>query len=223
MITDLEIIQLVNSQYGHPGSPPVAWDHLDDGTDNDGVYWSVVTQGGFQVVVLRGSVTTDDFLKDAEAAFWNDRDLGGVHMGFLQGMKDVWSELEPMLKGSWVACGHSLGAGRADILTALGVVHGKPPASRVVFGEPRPGFAKMCALAAQVPGRSYRNRDFNGHDVITDVPFTLPPLYPYTRPTPLIDVSESPAPDDGWSAFRYHHAELYEKALLKLNPLSITG
>jgi len=222
-LTDLDVANLVNGIYAYPGDPAIAWDHFDSGASDDDVYWAVKIVNGVSVVVFRGSTTAEDWERDAETAFWVDRDLGEVHLGFLQGMKDVWQEVGPTLKaGAWVSSGHSLGAARAQILAALGVVAACPPAAVVVLGEPRPCFAKMAGILAAYPNRSYRNRDSDGHDLVTDLPPYLPPAFPYVHggySRPLIDISQSPSDPNDWSPFRYHHMPPYQAAVSKLNPM----
>jgi len=218
-LTDLDVANLVSAIYV---GDPAAWDHLDTGADDDQVYWGYKRISALTVVVFRGSTTTEDFVRDAEAAYWIDRDLGPVHLGFLQGIKDVWQEVAGSLaSGAWIAAGHSLGAARALILAGLGVVNRTPPASAVVFGEPRPAFQQMADLLKDIPVRSYRNRDADGHDLITDVPFHLPLVYPYLHPRPLVDVSQASDPAD-LSPFRWHHMPLYLAATAKLNPMPAT-
>jgi hypothetical protein len=221
-VTDLQIAQLVDAIYAHPGDNP-GWDHLDDGSDGDGVYWATKRLGPMTVVVFRGSVTAEDFARDAAAPYWIDRDLGPVHLGFLQGMKDVWEELQPILALPWIAAGHSLGAARALILAGLASRVEMAPASVVVFGEPRPGFQRLADILKAVPIRSYRNMDADGHDLVTDVPYHLPPVWPYVHPRALIDVSEHPSDPSDHGPFRYHHMGLYLAAVSKFAVMPATG
>lgn len=206
-------IALLNAAIYAPDNT-VDWDTLDTGAADDGVYWGLVHMDDLLIVVFRGSVTMGDFERDAETMYWNDRELGSVHMGFLQGIKDVWSELNARLRpGKWMVCGHSLGAARALLFGALGCVRGSQPVGIVTFGSPRPGFTRLKSILAPVRIRSYRNRDDKGHDLITDVPAYLPPVFPYEHPRPLIDVSASPSDPTDDGPFRYHHIQLYVKAL----------
>lgn len=123
---------------------------------------------------------------------------------------------------TWLVTGHSLGASRANVACARGVQAGNPPAGIIKFGEPNTGWGEFNRLLQQVPENcspSYRNMDADGHDLVTDVPEYIPPGFPYSSPWPRIDVTESPPPFDGVDLFRYHHAQLYRAALLKLNPI----
>jgi lipase (class 3) len=130
---------------------------------------------GFDVVVLRGSVTLQDWLRDAQALAMPSR-IGHVHSGFYAGMEHMWTDLKAMLSQPAIVTGHSLGAARAAVLTALMTVDGVPPVARVVFGEPKPGLLDFAKLITGIPGRSYRNGDSTHHDLITDVPLSFPPM-----------------------------------------------
>lgn len=223
-VTHLDIAKLCNAIYAaDPLATGVDWKHLDDGTQDDGVIWGLAIIENISVVVFRGSVTGEDFARDLETAYWPDRDLGPVHLGFLQGIKDVWDEVAPALvSGAWVATGHSLGAARASLLAALGIVRGISPRARVVFGEPRAGFDKLQTILSALPAGksvSYRNGDDDGHDRVTDVPFFIPEIFPYVHPTTLIDVSEPPSDPTDKGPFRYHHMPLYLAAIQKFATL----
>lgn len=228
-LTDLQVIQLINSLYAYPGTQPVVWNHLDDGTKDDGVYWAAKKVDGLWVIINRGSVTAQDFWRDFQGIPWSDRDLGPVELGFLQGAKDQAQEVAALVGDEpWMAAGHSLGAARACIQAALGVARGKPPLSVVVFGEPRPAYVQMANLLAAIPLRSYRNKTADGHDLVTDVPPAAPLAFVHAgecsdRPRALIDVNAEPTDPDDWTVFRWHHAQLYEAGILKLNPLGVTG
>lgn len=218
MISDAEIAALCAGIYAYPGQPGVVWDHYDAGESGDRVCWALKRVPGTVVLVFRGSVTWLDWLRDLTAIadpFHHD-DVGPVHPGFLSGMRTVERELGGLVSKDeqLVIAGHSLGAGRAAILTGLLVVDGWKPLARVVFGEPKPGFAQLGQLIAGVPGRSYRNGDATSHDLVTDVPFSMPPEE-YVHPTPIIPVVAKPVPGlfGQFGAFAWHHMPLYQQAL----------
>lgn len=213
MITDKDLAMLCLGIYGRPSSPPISWDYYDNGA-GFGVCWGLKKTQGVSILVCRGSVTVPDWIRDVEAiAEWH-ADLGAhVHPGFNRGTAAVWLIARKIIRSDpWLVIGHSLGAAEADNITAYGILDGNPPAARVVFGEPKPGFANFAALVAKAPGRSYRNKDDNGHDIVTDVPVSFF-AEPYERATPLIDIVASPPPYDGIDEFRYHHMELYAAAV----------
>lgn len=216
---DIACAELCAGIYDRPGYPDVIWDHVDVG-DDDGVYWALKRLPGYDVVVLRGSVTARDWLRDfmAIANPLESSLIGPVHPGFMLGMVHVATEILPLLRQPLVITGHSLGAGRAAVLTALMVAGGvPPPVARVVFGEPKPGFVRLARLIEKVPGRSYRNGDDRHHDLVTDVPFSFPPQQ-YVHPTPVIEVCERPGNGlfDQLGVFAWHDSMLYLRALRAL-------
>ena len=188
------------------------FDHFDAGED-DGVCWALKRLPGFDVVVLRGSVTGLDWIRDLRAMASRTR-IGHVHVGFFTGMEHVWGDLRPLISQPCIVTGHSLGAARAAILTALMTADGVPPVARVVFGEPKPGMIDLAEVIRDVPGRSYRNGDEVHHDLVTDVPFSFPPLQ-YVHPTPIIPVFCKPHQDEfaANGVFAWHHWDLYETAI----------
>lgn len=213
-MSDLDICWLVRALYAYPGDPVMAWDHVDTGIADDGIYWAAKHVDGVWYVITRGSVTFMDYERDVCAIALNDPELGMVHAGFMRGMRRVWDELVHLIgTAPWVATGHSLGAARCCLLTGLGVVNGRSPLRSVRFGEPRPGFRPFGDLIAKVPGASYRAIGQSGHDVITDLPAFLPPAYPYIHPLPLTDLQVQASDNDPWGVFRFHHLQLYEAGL----------
>lgn len=217
MISDLTCAKLCDAIYGRQPDPPFRWDVIDQGLD-DGVYWGLARFGDVDVVVLRGSVTVGDWLRDFVAVadpFTHDK-LGPVHPGFALGMEKMCGEVLRLAQPKVIVTGHSLGAGRACILSALMKLAGCPPLRRVCFGEPLPGFAPLAALLADIPTASYRNGSASAHehDLITDIPFAFG-LEQYVHPIALTDVYSQPAADDPWGSIRWHHAPLYVEALAR--------
>ncbi|SIO38681.1 Lipase (class 3) [Bradyrhizobium erythrophlei] len=94
-------------------------------------------------------------------------------------------DLRPLTGQPVIVTGHSLGAARAAVMCGLMVADGAAPAARVVFGEPKPGLMDFAERIKDVPARSYRNGDALHHDLVTDVPFSFPPLQ-YVHPTPIV-------------------------------------
>jgi hypothetical protein len=215
-ILDRDIAALCCGIYAYDGGPTVAWDYFDRGED-DGVCWAVKRVRDVNVIVFRGSTTLEDWKRDAEAFAdpFDDDDIGPVHPGFNQGLLKVASEADAHgFLRNFIVTGHSLGAGRASIFTGYVTWNKKPPLSRVVFGEPRPGFQQLADVIKDVPGRSYRNGSGDGlhYDLVTGVPFSCWPEL-YVHPTRLTDVTAPPAPDDTWGPFSWHHMQLYVSAL----------
>jgi hypothetical protein len=214
-MTDKDVAGYVQALYSGTGT----WDYLDDGAHDDGVYWALKMLPDCVLVILRGSVTRQDWERDFQAFTlpFNHSGLGPVHPGFLAGMEEMRDELFEMLgPPPWkpvIVAGHSLGAGRACILTGLMVLEAMPPALRLCWGEPKPGFLQLGNSISAVKARSYRNFKSNlEHDYVTDVPVT--DLFErYCHPAALTDVCVEPdAEANKWGAFRWHHMPLYVQA-----------
>lgn len=217
MSTDAELAGFCGAIY-QPSAPLAGFDHYDAGMD-DGVCWGLKKLIGCDVLIFRGSLTLTDWLDDFRALAVPSR-IGHVHRGFYAGMERVAIEAKPMLSQPVIVTGHSLGAARAAIMTAIMVVDGLAPIARVVFGEPKPGLMDLAAIVGKIPARSYRNGDALHHDLVTDVPFSFPPLQ-YVHPTPIVPVCCRPRGDEfeAMGVFAWHHIELYETALAVLkNP-----
>ena len=193
-----------------------AFVHFDEGVD-DGVCWALHRTDDVDMIVFRGSVTFQDWVRDLIAVAVPTR-IGTIHAGFWLGMENTCSEVQSLTIGrNVIVAGHSLGAAHASIMTGLLVDSGIAPMARVVFGEPKPGMKDAARIIRSVPGRSYRNGDNLHHDLVTDVPFSFPPAE-YVHPTPIIPVSCEPSDDlfEQLGVFAYHHIELYQTALVAL-------
>lgn len=98
---------------------------------------------------------------------------------------------------------------------------------RIVFGEPKPGFAAFGAVLEKLAESvSYCNR--GGpllHDRVTDLAFTIPALgLDFAHPTELSFVCGHPPDNDPYGIFAYHHMPLYVTGMLAdstLNPLHV--
>lgn len=195
-------------------SPTVATDgvfeHIDTGPD-DGVFWGLYRGDGFDVPTFRGSHEMLDWRRDARAQPMLSR-IGTVHSGFYAGLEKCWAEMRPLIKQPVYLTGHSLGASRATQMTAIMVVDKMPPVARVVFGEPKAGFADLAAIVNTVPGRSYRNSYAVFHDEITDE--ALIPL-DYIHPTPPISIPCEPTGNllARFGFFALHHGPVYKAAM----------
>ncbi|HYM31816.1 MAG TPA: lipase family protein [Candidatus Cybelea sp.] len=213
--TDAALAALCNDIY----QPDAAgrFDTFDAGED-DGICWALKHLAGFDAVALRGSKTELDWLRDFRA-FTIPTRIGHVHAGFHEGMEHMWTDALYLLRQPTIVTGHSLGAARASILTALMILDGRPPVARVVFGEPKPGLLDHAIIVKQVEARSYRNGDGLHHDLITDIPFSFPPEQ-YVHPTPIIPVCARPSGDlfSQLGVFAFHHIQLYQAALAAAHP-----
>lgn len=214
--TTLDIVRLCGQIYQHDAAVS-GFDYFDAGMD-DGIAWAIRRLDYFDVVILRGSVTLQDWIRDARALAIPTR-IGHVHDGFYAGMEHMWADCRAKLRQPTIVGGHSLGAARAAVLTGLMKADGAEPAARIVFGEPKPGLIDFAQLLADIPGKSYRNGDNLHHDLITDLPFSFPPEQ-YTRATPIIPVCAEPPANDRDGVFGWHHVQLYEAAIAAAPPTS---
>jgi hypothetical protein len=164
---------------------------------------------------MRGSVTVDDWMRDAEALPAWDAQLGFCHKGFLEGLNDVFLEIQKAVPTgtSLTITGHSLGGARARLLAAKCLFNSMPVAAVTVFGSPRPAFSSVTTLLDGHPEcehTSFRNRK----DVVCCVP---PPWmgYEHTEQYFLVD---SGAVEEGevWEGPEDHHIALYVRAVSQM-------
>lgn len=227
--------------YDYPGYDPIPWDHFEP-ENNGSVCWALRRIGDVDLVVLRGSVTPADWLLDfnAEATplplnpvAWICNKLGfalaetpeehafmgPVHPGFLAGMEAAWAAIRPWLMGRAVISGHSLGAARATILTALMIRDGVKPARRVTFGEPRPGFSRLAQITSQVPGASYQNGNGILVDPVTQVPLSIGFLnesFCHDRALTRVDEAPDGSAFESWGIMGWHSILLYQEGCEKV-------
>lgn len=220
MISDLRAAELCLAVYGADAVTDKEFDVFDEGLD-DGVCWAIARAPDCDIIVLRGSVTAEDWVCDILARPFSDRRMGPVHSGFLLGLDHAWSDISRLLRGDVpvIIAGHSLGAARAALLTAIMMDAGRTPARRVAFGEPMPGFPQLADFIRPVPARSYCNSNGAAHDVVTDLPFNIPALrLDYVHPVPRTFVTAAPAIDDSSGMFVLHHMPLYVDAVANFSP-----
>lgn len=217
-VTDAELADLVEGLYEREGAPPVTWDAQSD--PREAVCWAAKSVGGVAVIVFRGSTTFEDWARDLHAwapAADMGADIGPVHPGFSDGMLAAILGLPAALRSSTsiVVTGHSLGAARAWLASALLKRASCPLTGCVAFGSPRPGFAPLAKLLQDVPGRNYRNSGGWGQtDLITVLPFDFGadgyrPAKRYT------DITIMPVDKDPWGPFAWHRMEYYNRAMYK--------
>lgn len=216
MLTISEICDQYAYLYTKNPVPESAWDHV---FPVDGAYVAVKRVGNTDYVMFRGSVTFLDWIEDFQnfAVPYDDPILGPVHPGARLGVLAVLNKINSVIYSDSrvVVVGHSLGALHAAIFAGYRIASGKSVDSLVMFGEPKAGGPKLSTLIKNhALVYSYKNQDENGHDLVTDVPFSLPSFAPYQHISePLILVTNPPLEGDVWLAFRYHHFALYARAL----------
>jgi Lipase (class 3) len=86
----------------------------------DGVAFGIKEYPEGIALIFRGSVTLQDWLRDAEAIADPSphEGLGPVHPGFFAGLPELWTRLKLRLtQKPCIVAGHSLGAARASLFT----------------------------------------------------------------------------------------------------------
>lgn len=192
--------------------PAGTWDHI---IPVDGAYAAIKRVNNIDYVMFRGSTTFMDWRQDFEdAALPIDDDLlGPVHPGFRAGVLLIKDLIDALVGPDVVIVGHSLGAGHAAIYGGYRMASGNLVTAMVLFGEPKAGGPQLADLLSTVPVQSFRNANADGHDLITDVPFSDPPQLPYRHVRePLTDCRHDPSPLDPWLVFKYHHMGHYCRA-----------
>lgn len=191
-------------------TPAGMWDHL---IPVDGAYAGIKKVDGIDYVMFRGSTTFMDWMQDFQdfALPKNDPTLGPLHNGFRSGVLMIKDQIDALVENP-VFVGHSLGAGHAAVCAGYRVAAGKPVQGLVLFGSPRPGGKQLADILAHVDVQSYCNTNTDGHDRVTDVPFTDQPQLPYQHIRNLSPCRGDPHPLDPWVIFKYHHFGLYCKA-----------
>lgn len=184
-------------------SQAAGWDHY---WDLDDVVVAHQRIDDTDLIVLRGSLTIEDWVRDGLAVpAWHDQ-LGFVHAGFLKGMDDVFAEVRKVVGQKLVICGHSLGGSRARILAGLFIVNGLNTGTLHTFGSPKPGFINLARII-QKSGWDHSS-DRNRNDVVPT--FAMLPYWEHTEPWTAVNAA--PAQDD-LEPLRDHSISLYVKAL----------
>lgn len=198
------------------------WDYLLSGPTYANCYVGIRIDHTNKIVEIacRGTQTRDDGLKDIEAAVPVEEDeLGVVAYGFFEGTKALYTIIATLIPLGYrvIIGGHSLGAAIATDLAAYAMVRFRSnpqavPYAVILMGSPRPGCHTMNEQLRKIPvWYSFRN----GGNLLFD-PVTLVPTWG-EHARELIQIHESPAPDDSWGAIvGYHHSELYLQGIAKL-------
>lgn len=201
MIPHLTLATLCNDIYAGQNG----FDHYWVGDD---VVVGLKVVDGANVIVLRGSVTTEDWMRDGAAVPVWHAGLGFLHAGFASGMDNVFTEICKVLDDKPIEItGHSLGGARARILTGLFAVNKIQVQQLCTFGSPKPAFINLARVIekAGILHSSYRNR----RDVVPTLPLFLP-MWQHTEPWHVVDAAPA---EDNLQALRDHSCALYVKAL----------
>ena len=179
----------------------------------NGVQANLTRIDGDYVVVLRGSLTAEDWVRDLDALPYHDSMLGWVHKGFNEGLIDIYKAIRNCTGGEPISfTGHSLGGARARLLSGMCIINNIKVKNLVTFGSPKPAFIGLKDIIdnSGITHVSYRNNE----DIVPTLPETLPPVFNYvhTEDYILLDGGQ----DDGIEGkIKDHSINLYVAALSK--------
>lgn len=198
--TDLDLARFCADTY----SAMPNFDYIDAGAET-GVWVAVKKLPDVDVIVFRGSDSIEDWWRDFDAAMVFEKGLGMVHAGFYENLDLTHSNIKAMVRPNPVITGHSLGAARAAIYSAMREDH---PVKVALFGCPRPGAQALTDRLKGIPITSYKNRQ----DPVTGVPVPIMPALPYVQVREFIHVDGMV--HSSFSDFlKDHHIGAYQKGL----------
>lgn len=208
MLTDSQLVQLCAVSY----DTSTRWDKLWEGNDSNGIWFAIKYIDGVAVGVFRGSTTQLDWWRDFQArlhAIKVHPELGLVHEGFDEGLDELFEKALPYLGQRPYIVGHSLGAARAWLFAGRLVLATNVPTRIAVCGSPRPGCQQLRSLMEPVSKISFKNRT----DPVTDVPLTIPPLFPYVKPADFTLIDQHPT---AYDILADHHIGLYVEGVKRI-------
>lgn len=188
--SDLELVLAARATYDPAGTP-----YFED-VERSVCVFLTRSEAGMPIIAVEGTHNALGWALDFLAASIRDqqglehRTLGFVHAGFYASAVSALARCALIAaKEPYAICGHSLGAALALLIGAMLTDDGVPPAKVAAFAPPRVGGDDFVKVATSVPLFACRY----GVDPVTEVPFTLRPLYPY-RQVPLIALPAAPVP-----------------------------
>lgn len=171
---------------------------------------------GKTVVIFPGS---EQFIRD-----WVEHDflaipyehpqLGTLHMGFWDGMTEVYAAVTPLLVGEVYVGGHSLGAARAALFVALCKLGGVEVKYTALFESPKLGCKTLSDMLPHCT-RGYFS-SVNLLDPVPDVPFL-----PFMPPLPTTQLGACPTGLEIIDPIDYHLGGLIYKAVKTLGYANI--
>jgi len=180
----------------------------------NGVWISLTRIDGDYVLVLRGSMTAEDWLRDVVAIPDFHYQLGWCHQGFMNGMDDVFNAVRNATGGEPCSfAGHSLGGARARLLAGLFVVNKLPVKNLCVFGSPKPAFPQLAEIieSSGINHLSFRNNN----DIVPMMPETIPPIFDFVH-TEEFTTIDGGVEQNLESLVKDHSIDLYINGLTSL-------
>ena len=186
----------------------------------DGAFDHVISNGIVTVGIKKiGEVTTlafagsedfTDWQNDFAAFPFNHPQLKTIHLGFWQGVQDVFDKLKPYLSGIIAMTGHSLGCAHAGYIAALAHLSGIAVQTLTMFAPPRMSYQPLAdMLKAAIPDlRAYRNSG----DPVPGLPISLP----FAPWIPVSDYFPLNAKPESSGLFASHSIHCYVNALSSL-------
>lgn len=207
--TNMDVVNLIASSY--EPSMNSQWTVLYKENKTAGIHAGLKQVGNVSVVIFRGSVTPEDWMRDLVSELFgfidNFGSLGPLPLGFLQGMSTAWHKIVPYLQSSVIVGGHSLGAAHAAIFSGMLMASRRKILQTVLCGCPRPGMRTLKELLAKTDILNIRNLE----DFVTDAPSSPP--YEQVRFFTEVDGGQGSDPLD---PFRMHHIQFYVNGFQKL-------
>lgn len=201
-MTNFELANMVNILYNTPkGRGP--FDMVLREKKDYGVNVGIKKTGTDLVFAFRGSVTLEDWVRDAISFLPDEQEGTTFPLGFFEGMEESFDNLRYFLEKAIniYIVGHSLGAAHATIFYQLVKRCSNVSIKRVLLmGCPRLSLREEMIDQNVI---SFQNEE----DFVCDVPpFPWGQFYPLTR----INGGHDPKP----SLFMYHHIQYYLKGIL---------
>lgn len=162
------------------------------------------------ILVLRGSATVEDWVRNFVAIPVWDSDLGFCEAGFLIGIDDVVTSVHNDIKPGMTISGHSLGGAHARLLAGKFAKMGIPVSFLCTFGSPKPAFINLARIIQKsgMLHTSYRNRN----DCVPTLPLTIEPCFDFVHTESWLCLNSAPEVDN-LEALRDHAIDLYCKGL----------
>jgi hypothetical protein len=167
---------------------------------------------GDPVIVLPGSKTPIDWIRDVSALPVYDKQLGWCHDGFHQGMSGLFKSLVKYARDLPISItGHSLGGARARILAGYFLASGYKVKNLITFGAPKPAYDQLKDIISKsgCTHLSYKN----GSDIVPELPLTIPPVFNYVHTEDYILIDGGPPLHPLPNSIEDHHIELYIRGL----------